>query len=52
MWALVRLSARVRRLFQGGRDRAASGPVADLGALAPWCRGDVLAVLREREQVQ
>jgi hypothetical protein len=52
MWALVRLSARVRLLFRGGRDRAGSGPVDDLRALAPWCRGDVFAVLRDREQAR
>jgi hypothetical protein len=50
MWALVRLSARVRLLFRGGGNRAGSGPVAEFGALAQWCRCDVLAVLREREQ--
>lgn len=52
MWALVRLSARVRLLFRGGRERAGSGPITELRALAPWCRGDVLAVLREREQAE
>jgi hypothetical protein len=48
MWALVRLSARL--LFRDSRDRVGSVGTAELEALAPWCRGEVLAVLRERAQ--
>ena len=51
MWTLVRLSARLCLRFRGGRDRAPPGRVADLRTLAPWCRGHVFAVLREREDL-
>jgi hypothetical protein len=50
MYVLVRLTARIRMLFRSGRDRDGMVGAADLEALAPWCRGHVLAVLRERAQ--
>lgn len=50
MWVLNLLSARFRLLLRGSGDRIGSDPVGELQSLAPWCRGDVLAVLCERGQ--
>ncbi len=50
MWVLNFLSARFRLLLRGSGDRIGSECVSDLQSLAPWCRGDVLTVLRERGQ--